>query len=131
GRAGEPAEVRVARDEELVAAGLARPYVARARADAPSASDRATALLEQALAECARELDATLPGWRARRVGAAIGTSSGGMRSFEELFGPVRGHAPAPLSATYVGPLAQAARPCAFEPVSLVLGACASSTLAI
>jgi 3-oxoacyl-[acyl-carrier-protein] synthase-1/3-oxoacyl-[acyl-carrier-protein] synthase II len=54
------------------------------------------------------------------------------MRSFEEL---VRGAGPATVSgalaATYIGPLVQAARPTAFEPVSLVLGACASSTLAI
>jgi 3-oxoacyl-[acyl-carrier-protein] synthase-1/3-oxoacyl-[acyl-carrier-protein] synthase II len=131
GRAGERAALCVARDEELVASSLARPYVARARVDAPASIDRATALLEHALAECARELDAALPGWQSLRVGAAIGTSSGGMRSFEELFGPMRGKSPDALSATYVGPLAQAKRPCAFEPVSLVLGACASSTLAI
>ncbi len=131
GRAGERAERRVARDEELVAAGLARPWAARARLDAPASVDRATALLEHALGECARELDEVLPDWRTRRVGAAIGTSSGGMRSFEELFGAMRGKRAEPLSATYVGPLAQAKRPCAFEPVSLVLGACASSTLAI
>lgn len=131
GREGEPAATCVARDEELAASGLARPYIARARISVPGSVDRATALLEHAIAECSRELDHVLPNWRSMRVGAAIGTSSGGMRSFEELFGDVRAHTPGPLAATYVGPLAEAARPCAFEPVSLVLGACASSTIAI
>jgi 3-oxoacyl-[acyl-carrier-protein] synthase II len=134
GRLDEPAVGRVARDEELANAGLARPYVARAPLDRSRVADdrdHATAMLEYAFAECARELDVALPGWRAMRVGAAIGTSSGGMRSFEELFGGLRGREPRALSATYIGPFAEAARPCAFEPVSLVLGACASSTIAI
>lgn len=134
GRLDEPAVARVARDEELASAGLSRPWVARAALDG-SGRDRATALLEYALVECARELDVALPDWRDLRVGAAIGTSSGGMRSFEELFGGLRrsarGRSPRALSATYIGPLAEAARPCPFEPVSLVLGACASSTIAI
>ncbi len=131
GRLDEPAERRVARDEELANAGLARPFVARVTTVDQPGVDRATAMLEYAFAECARELDVALPGWRAMRVGAAIGTSSGGMRSFEELFAGWRGGEPSALSATYAGPFAEAARPCAFEPVSLVLGACASSALAI
>ena len=132
-RAGEPEPTRVMRDEELAAAGLSKPFAARAPLVCPDGIDRARALLERALASCARELDDTLPGWRSLRVGAAIGTSSGGMRSFERLLDAR--DAPAArddsLAATYVGPLAQANRPVAFEPASLVLGACASSTLAI
>jgi 3-oxoacyl-[acyl-carrier-protein] synthase-1/3-oxoacyl-[acyl-carrier-protein] synthase II len=114
---------RVIRDEELAAAGLKRPHAARVAMVLPSNVDRATALLEHALTACARELDEVLPRWRSLRVGAAIGTSSGGMRGFED--------GAAGMSGTYLGPVLDAARPCAFEPVSLVLGACASSAIAI
>lgn len=132
GRPGDAAVSCVAHDEELSAAGLARPFVARARASVPEGEDRATALLDRALSACARELDDALPGWRALRVGAAIGTSSGGMRAFERLVTPAASAPPvAPLAATYIGPLALARRPVALEPASLVLAACASSTIAI
>ncbi|HVH42594.1 MAG TPA: beta-ketoacyl synthase N-terminal-like domain-containing protein [Labilithrix sp.] len=129
---GELPETRVARDDELVRAGLERPYVARAPLAIRDGVDRATALLEHTFVSCARELDKALPGWRDTRVGAAIGTSSGGMRSFEDLLdAPGSVTSERALAATYIGPLVGAARPIAFEPVSLVLGACASSTLAI
>jgi 3-oxoacyl-[acyl-carrier-protein] synthase II len=119
---GERAPVRVRRDEELVRAGLLRPYCARASLE-EGPRDRATVLVERALAQCARELDAGLPSWRARRVGLAVGTSSGGMRAFEG--GGAR------FEGSYLGPVLDAERPCAFEPFTLVLGACASSTIAI
>lgn len=131
-RAGDCSPPCVGRDEELAAAGLSKPFAARVRLAVPEGIDRARFLLEHALASCVRELDETVPGWRGLRVGAAIGTSSGGMRSFERVV-----DATSPpgleeaLAATYIGPVAQAARPVAFEPASLVLGACASSTLAI
>ena len=131
-RPGEAPVSRVARDEELATAGLSKPFVARARLAIPDGVDRARVLLEHAIASCARDLDESLPGWRALRVGAAIGTSSGGMRSFERVLDA--NDPPTPdeaISAMYIGPFAQAVRPVAFEPVSLVLGACASSTLAI
>jgi len=131
-QAGAPARSCVGRDEELAAGGLSKPFAARARLRLPDGVDRARALLEHALASCARDLDDTLPGWRELRVGAAIGTSSGGMRSFERLLDVDAPPSPEEaIAATYVGPLAQAARSVGFEPVSLVLGACASSTLAI
>jgi 3-oxoacyl-[acyl-carrier-protein] synthase-1/3-oxoacyl-[acyl-carrier-protein] synthase II len=131
-RVGERPETRVARDDVLVRAGLERPFVARARLAIPAGADRAKALLERALELCAGELDASLPGWRGLRVGAAIGTSSGGMESFERFLDSERAPtASEALAATYIGPLATAVKPVAFEPVSLVLGACASSTLAI
>ena len=127
---GESAPAAITRDVELAGAGLTRPFCARVPLDPTADVDRATALLEGALAACARELDAALPGWRSRRVGLAIGTSSGGMRSFEAAFAP--GGAPeGSLSATYLGPVIAAARPCDFAPVAFVLGACASGTLAI
>ncbi|HEY8077156.1 MAG TPA: beta-ketoacyl synthase N-terminal-like domain-containing protein, partial [Labilithrix sp.] len=113
------AERRVARDEELASAGLARPWCARAAIDG---EDRATILLARALDACARDLDRALPGWRSKRVGLAIGTSSGGMRAFERDAG---------FAGTYLGPVLAAARPVAFEPFTLVLGACASGTIAL
>lgn len=132
GGVGEAAPVAIARDEELVAAALPRPFCARVHAalGAGAEMDRATALLERALASCAKELDVALPGWRERRVGLAIGTSSGGMRSFEAAFAP-GAVAEGSLAATYLGPVIAAARPCDLEPVAFVLGACASGTLAI
>jgi len=138
---GEPASSCSARDAELAAAGLLRPFLARAAVRVPPATDRATALLADALAACLRELDAALPEWRSLRVGAAIGTSSGGMRAFEDHFADARANDPERTrrggAATYIGPLVDAHRvvtagaPLALEPVSLVLGACASSTIAI
>lgn len=133
GAASEPAPSAVRRDEELARAGLGRPHCARAPVDASAAGrDPAALLLERALASCADELDRALPGWRAKRVGLALGTSSGGMSAFASRFG--RGATTSPegwADVTYLGPLLGAARPADFEPVAFVLGACASSTLAI
>src|SRR5439155_19918898 len=112
GRPGEPPRVAVARDPELVAAGFARPFCARAAiadGDGEDARDRATVLLARSLAQCTRSLDALAPGWRGRRVGLALGTSSGGMRTAEALFARVaRGE---PLDADF------AARAAYFGPV--------------
>lgn len=129
GAVGELAPVAIARDPELTRANLTRPFCARV-GGLDAAPDRATALLERALASCAAELDLALPGWRSRRVGLAVGTSSGGMRSFEAAFAP-EGSPEGSLAATYLGPVIAASRPCDFEPVAFVLGACASGTLAI
>lgn len=134
GTAGAPARVAIAPDDELTAAGLARPFAARARVDAPG--DRATALLRHALASCASELDVARPGWRGDRVGLVLGTSSGGMRSAEALFDRVAAGAPPDArdrDATYFAPMhdAAAALGVRVAPASLVLGACASSTIAI
>ena len=132
GTVGERAAVAVAPDRELALAGLARPFCARVAGvdEAASGADRATILLERALAACAKDLDALMPGWRRRRVGLAIGTSSGGMRSFEAAF--AEGGAPeGSARATYLGPVLAAARPCDLEPVAFILGACASGTIAV
>jgi 3-oxoacyl-[acyl-carrier-protein] synthase II len=137
GTVGEPARVAIARDEELARAGFAKPFVARARVTVPEGEDRATRLLAMSLAECARGLDARCPGWRGRRVGLAMGTSSGGMRTAERLFARVaRGEpfdAPFASRAAYFGPLLDAARDTglSFAPATLVLCACASSVIAI
>lgn len=134
GAAGEVAPVAVARDPELAAAGLTKPFCARVAAlegdNVLGSRDRATVLLERAFADCARELDIAIPGWREKRVGLAIGTSSGGMRSFEAAFAV--GSDPAGSThATYLGPVLAAERPCDVEPMAFILGACASGTIAV
>jgi len=129
GRIGDVAPSAIVRDEELDAAKLLRPFCARVDG-VDGSRDRATVLLERAIAACSLELDEVLPGWRTLRVGLAIGTSSGGMRAFEEHFR--EGSDPTGVAdATYLGPVLRAERPTDFEPVAFVLGACASGTLAI
>src|SRR5688572_12281883 len=79
---GAPARGAIVRDEQLEAAGLARPFAARAPADlGPSLGDRAAELLVMALAQAAAELDQVRSTWQTERVGLALGTSSGGMRT--------------------------------------------------
>jgi 3-oxoacyl-[acyl-carrier-protein] synthase II len=148
GEVGASARVAIAPDDELREAGLAKPFVARAAPSAPGAHDgapppfafdAAAVLLDRALGDCMRDLDGALPGWRARRVGLAVGTSSGGMRSAETLFAALDDRAPldaiAVERALYSGPLLEVARAHApdltFAPATLVLAACASSTVAI
>jgi 3-oxoacyl-[acyl-carrier-protein] synthase II len=138
GTVGERAPVAIARDEELARAGLARPFVARASlgdAELREAEDRATALLGRALAACASDLDGVRPGWARERVGLVLGTSCGGMRAAESAYAAMAcGRAVSdPEGATYFGPMARAARTLglSFDPALLVLGACASSVLAI
>jgi len=139
--AGHRAPFAIARDRELAASGLTRPFCARVRvapaADLPrawDAPDRATVILSHALDACVRDLDAIMPDFRELRVGLALGTSSGGMRRFEEIFtDPAHSQKPKDewIEGTYLGPVLAARRPCSFVRSALVLGACASSTLAI
>jgi 3-oxoacyl-[acyl-carrier-protein] synthase-1/3-oxoacyl-[acyl-carrier-protein] synthase II len=133
GSPGAPASTAVTRDAELEAAGSTRPFVARAPIE--GFVDRAPRLLERALVACARDLDHRRPGWRARRVGLVLGTSSGGMRAAERAFACIAAGqtVEAPELATYYGPTLGAPRALgvALEPCMLVLGACASSALAI
>jgi 3-oxoacyl-(acyl-carrier-protein) synthase len=140
GAVGEPARVAIAEDAELRAAGFAKPFVSRALldgADRESAPDRATRLLAMSLDDCARELDAAMPGWRDRRVGLSIGTSSGGMRTAEFLFARIARGEPFDQDfaarAAYFGPLLDVARDLglALAPATLVLCACSSSLIAI
>ena len=119
--ARDPGETRVVRDEELARAGLARPFCARAKIDGDR--DRAVVLFERALAACITDLARAVPDWKEKRVGLAVGTSSGGMRAFET--------APSSLEGTYLGPVLAAHKPRPFAPFAHVLGACASSTIAI
>jgi 3-oxoacyl-[acyl-carrier-protein] synthase-1/3-oxoacyl-[acyl-carrier-protein] synthase II len=138
GNVGEPARVAIAVDEELRAGGFAKPFAARVRlAEGKDDVDRATRILGASLADCVRDLDATLPGWRAKRVGLSIGTSSGGMRTAEQLFARIARGEPLPpelaARAAYFGPLLDVAREKGidFAPATLVLCACSSSLIAI
>jgi 3-oxoacyl-[acyl-carrier-protein] synthase-1/3-oxoacyl-[acyl-carrier-protein] synthase II len=133
GEAGAPARVAIARDDELVRAGLARPFAARAwPLDDPS---RAAGLLRFALNACTTELDERRPGWRGERVGLVVGTSSGGMRAAERSFAEIAAGARVtdPAASTYSGPLDAVVGDLAIDldPCVLVLGACASAVLAI
>ncbi len=139
GRVGEAAQLTVREDEELAAAGLARPFAARASSGRASSGDRATSLLSQAAGDCATELDRVLPSWRALRVGLCIGTSSGGMRTAAQLWRGIRADAsdealrPLARGALYGSALRSVVEVLDRElrPASLVMGACAASTLAI
>ncbi len=133
GSPGEPARVAIRRDEELARVGLARPFAARVQAGV--LEDRATAILESALVACFCDLDRVRPAWRDERLGLVLGTSSGGMRAAERAFDAIaRGVAVADVEApTYFGPMARAVRRLSrpFDPCLLVLGACASATIAV
>ncbi len=138
GAPGEPARIATVPDPELQAAGLARPWAARAVGiGAEATGDRATEILGVALSDVLARLDEVAPGWRAKRIGLALATSSGGMRSAEELFRVLhRGERPTPAlarRAQYFSPLDDALRgvELRFRPLTLVLTACAASTIAL
>ncbi len=133
GVVGSPAAVAIERDAELVAAGLGRPFAARVPRGADGSG--AAAILWRALASCASALDAKRPAWRGERVGLVLGTACGEMRAAQSAFDLLdRGESIADIEApNYFGPMARASRRLglALDPSLLVLGACASSTLAI
>ena len=137
---GEIPRVAVARDSELERAGLARPYASRAPwpVDDAELADRALLVLDRAVTGCATMLDDVLPEWRGRRIGLCLGTSSGGLRSCEGLFDAISEgrdgeYAEKSGQFTYFHGLSRAATLLGIGPceASLVLGACASSTLAV
>jgi 3-oxoacyl-[acyl-carrier-protein] synthase II len=134
---GEKAPLGITADAELTAAGFARPFAARARIEAQT-NDRATVILRLALRACIRELDLVMPDWRSRRVGLALATSAGGMRTAQRFFASLaKGEGPRSpdeaVAATYFGPMVAALVPEAreFEPATLVLTACSASTVAL
>jgi 3-oxoacyl-[acyl-carrier-protein] synthase-1/3-oxoacyl-[acyl-carrier-protein] synthase II len=134
GDVGAPASIAIGRDDELGRAGLARPFVARAR-HLGFGDDRAAKLLERALGGCLADLDSARPGWRNERIGLVLGTSCGGMRAAERVFAAsARGEPTADWeAATYFGPMTRVVRSQGrtFDPAMLVLGACASGSIAI
>jgi 3-oxoacyl-[acyl-carrier-protein] synthase-1/3-oxoacyl-[acyl-carrier-protein] synthase II len=136
GDVGEPARVGITRDAELESSGLTRPFAARAPvAHESEGVGRETALLLRALGGCASDLDRVRPAWRTERIGMVLGTSAGSMRAADRAFVAIaRGLPAGDLEApTYFGPLAAAVRSLGLvvDPSALVLGACASSAIAI
>jgi 3-oxoacyl-[acyl-carrier-protein] synthase II len=135
GAAGARPKTCIRRDEELEAAGLRRPNVARAPLKSPANQDRARALLEHALELLLLELNAHVPDWRGLRVGVALGTSSGGLGTLTDVLAARSRHELIPefqaRAATYFGPLAALERlPIVPLRLTQVLSACASSTVA-
>jgi 3-oxoacyl-[acyl-carrier-protein] synthase-1/3-oxoacyl-[acyl-carrier-protein] synthase II len=137
GEPGALAANATKRDDELEASKLARPFCARVTLDADEADveeDRATAILRIAWNDVLASLDARDASWRGKRVGLALASSSGGMRSAESLFRAL--HAGAAVSrelaerSTYFAPMHRAITE-RFSPATLVLTACSASTIAI
>ena len=133
GEIGEPAKNATRVDEELARSKLARPFCARASIDS-SNEDRAAAILRAAWRDVTAALDARDPSWRDKRVGLALASSSGGMRSAEELFRAL--HRGMPITrdlgerATYFAPMHTVITE-RFSPATLILTACSASTIAI
>ena len=137
GEIGARARVAIAHDEDLARAGLARPFAARIPHARKDGSDPAAVLLTQALLACAADLDLVRPGWRKERVGLSLGTSSGAMNGAARFFSAIRERAPTPeeaVGATYFAPMVASSKALgllAFAPATLLLVACAASTIAI
>lgn len=142
GEIGEPARCAIGCDAELTAAGLRRPFAARAPADlgVPPTGDRAADLLSCALSQVLTSLDAIRPGFRAERVGVAMGSSSGGMitstRFFEARSKLTSPEALSTLArgATYFAPLDAVIRAAGLDGCqkrTQILAACSASTIAI
>lgn len=102
--------------------------------------DRAAALLACAMDQLTRDLDGARPGWRAGRLGVALGTSSGGMLSAERFFAlraagaDAATLAPVARRATYFAPMDDVLGAFGLGATprrTLVLAACAASTIAI
>jgi 3-oxoacyl-[acyl-carrier-protein] synthase-1/3-oxoacyl-[acyl-carrier-protein] synthase II len=133
GSVGEPARIVTKDDAELAASKLARPFCSRAELES-SDPDRATTILRVAMDDLFRALDARMPDWRGKRVGLALASSSGGMRSAMELFASLRAEKPVPRElgerATYFAPMLEVVKD-RFSPSTLVLTACSASTIAI
>lgn len=138
--------VGIERDEGLAAQGFLRPLVARVPDDCISpiegGADRAAELLHTALKDALAAADDVLPAWRSRRIGVAIGTSSGGMATAERFFDAVASGEPVSpelaREATYFGPLRTALSRAGLDAVAASGGrvtqlvtACAASTWAL
>jgi len=103
------------------------------------ATDRAERLLASVASDLGRELDAKRPRWRGERVLLCVGTSAGAMQSMQSALAARQQDtlldAALAARANYFAPLASLFSMLNLEPTSVftlqVLGACASSTLAL
>jgi len=110
----------------------------RVAACAADHADRPEALLSLGLAGVVQRLDSVRPNWRAGRVAAVIGTSSGGFAALERWLDPSVGSSRPGgqellRKAAYFAPLSVVGSILGREPEQLVAlyAACASSTVAI
>jgi 3-oxoacyl-[acyl-carrier-protein] synthase-1/3-oxoacyl-[acyl-carrier-protein] synthase II len=128
GAPGEPARVAIAEDPLLRAAGLRKPYAARAPI---SAVDPASAMLSSAYEQIAPKITV------GERLGVAIGTSSGGMATSERFFALRDAGIDRDLAdgATYHAPfrafLSRIARAHTITRATHPVTACSASTIAI
>jgi len=136
---GEPGEAPVSairEDAILRAAGLKKPFLARARIARGAGADPARNLLNRAASALAAELDNRWSDWRSQSIGLVVGTSSGGMAPLTEALALRAAGESIPRELArqtpYYGPLAD------LEPIFgpprecvQVLSACASSAIAI
>ncbi len=133
GPPGSAAITAIVEDVELVEAGLRNPFAARAAARPVQPE----ALLATSARQLAAALDESRPGWRTLRIGVAVGTSSGGMRSLEHCFAQralgLTIDRDLARRAPYFGPLSVLEGALGVEPLvcTQVLAACASATMAI
>ncbi|MCA9630028.1 MAG: hypothetical protein KC766_20295 [Myxococcales bacterium] len=128
---GGPTAVR--KDSQLELVGLRRPFLARA-VPPDLEADPAAWLLARALGSLSAKLDRERPEWRSQRLAVVVGTSSGGMWSQCRAFDGIAAGEPDGLAcrgAPYWGPLEVLTRALPGAPVVQVLGACASSALAL
>ena len=138
GALGERAVTAISADDRLRATGLRKPFVARAKITTDRKDlEPAGFLLGRAARALATDLDRLAPGWRTRRIGVAVGTSSGGMSALVTLLGlRSRGEtitAELARAATYFGPLTvlDAELGIDYCERAQILAACASSGIAI
>ena len=133
GAVGEASPVAITADETFRAAGLEGALSARALPDTPAA-DPAVTLLVDAMEQLVEELDERETGWRQRRIGLCLGTSSGAMVTASRAFEARRRDDGAAIGeATYFSPVDEALSQLALPLVrrSQVVAACASSTIAM
>jgi 3-oxoacyl-[acyl-carrier-protein] synthase-1/3-oxoacyl-[acyl-carrier-protein] synthase II len=144
GALGDPARVGIRQDAELAAAGLSRPFAARAPSSAWAGSERtgdpATGLLLPVLARCFDDVVSRWGALEEQRVALVLGTSSGAMTSAERFFRVRAAGEPLPAGlaaeATYFAPYRAALGWLSERGVTTVgsmhlVTACAASTWAL
>ncbi len=134
GEIGASAAIATKEDAELAASKLERPFCARVAVETSDDDDRAASILRLAWNDLIEALDARDASWKKKRVGLALASSSGGMRSAENLFRALHEGAAVPRAlgerATYFAPMHRVVTE-HFSPSTLVLTACSASTIAI
>ena len=135
----EYARTQIKPDDELIRYNLKKPNCARTSLFSHSGNnDQITeATIAVALEDCLNSLDTHWPQWRHQRVGWVVGTSSGGMRSAQQVFEQqLNGQTldeSIVRSALYAAPAIWGEQRLNIQPVRqlCLLNACTSSTIAL